>query len=214
MNRKIAIFLFVLVLGVHGSKAQEMGAPSSSAGYIFDSFFAFAWEVGTPTGDNKFVDDFSFAGGTIEYRRMLSNGHLSIGMDISWNSYKEYLPYSTFHLNSGTDVTTDLYKFNYTLPMAVTLHHYFSNNGKIIPYAGLGVGALYCRPSLYFNIYELYEENWGFLVRPELGLLIRSDGDVGLLIGTRYSMSTNQETGFKIDNLQALSFQLGLAWTY
>jgi hypothetical protein len=83
---------------------------SHAGGYIFDNYFAFAWEVGMPTGDNKFLSDFSFAGGTIEYRHMMSS-HLSIGMDVSWNSYKEYFPYKTFKLSNNTDVTTDLYKF-------------------------------------------------------------------------------------------------------
>ena len=213
MNRKLLVFLLVLVLGAGASNAQEMGAKSSSSGFIFDQFFTFAWDVSMPTGDNKFLEDVSFAGGKMEYRKMVGN-HLSVGLDLTWNSYKEYFTYQSFHVNSTTDVTTDLYKFNYTLPMAVTIHNYFGNNGKVIPFAGLGVGALYCKPSLFFNIYEIYEENWGFLVRPEVGVLIKTDGDLGILLGARYSMSTNKESSFKIDNLQSLDFQLGLAWTY
>lgn len=216
MYRKLYILLIAAVCGTTSAQAQEPSGtinPSSSS-FIFDNFFFFAWDVTTPTGE-KYVDDFSFAGGTIGYRKMMDN-NWSIGLDLSWNSYAEYLPYQTFHLNSQADITTDLYKYNYTLPMAVTLHNYFPVNGSFIPYAGLGVGAVYCRPSLFFNIYELYEENWGFLVRPEIGALIKFDpaGTAGLLVGVRYSYSTNQEEGFRIDDLQALGFNLGLCWSY
>ena len=142
--------------------------------------------------------------------------NLSIGLDLSWNSYYEYKSYQTYHVDANTDVTTDLYKYLYTLPMAVTAHYYFDTDGIFKPYIGLGMGAVYSSPRLYFNIYELDEENWGFLMRPEIGTIIKFDrtADMGILVGARYSMSTNQEPTFRIENLQAIGFQLGLVWTY
>ena len=213
MYRKLFILLLISCLAAPAARAQDP-APSHSPLFIFDNFFFFAWEPSMATGE-RYVDDFSLAGGTIGFRKMMKN-NFSIGLDLSWNSYYEYKPYQTYHLSGNTDVTTDLYKYNYTLPMAVTLHNYFPTNGKFVPFAGIGVGAVYCRPSLFFNIYELYEENWGFLVRPELGAIYKFDaaGTTGLFIGARYSYSTNKEEAFRISNLQALSFQLGLSWSY
>jgi hypothetical protein len=109
-----------------------------------------------------------------------------------------------------------LYRFNYTLPLALTVHKYFPMKGVIMPFIGIGVGTTYNRPSLFFNIYELYDENWGFLVRPEVGAIIKPerDGTVGIFIGARYSVSTNQEPDFKIDNLKSMDFMLGLCWNW
>src|SRR4030095_13994850 len=127
MYRKLYLFLFAAVFAANTASAQEP-APSYSPSFIFDNFFAFAWDVSTPTGE-KYVDDFSFAGGSVTYRKMLKN-KFSVGLDLTWNSYYEYKPFQTFHLNNNTDVTTDLYKYNYTLPMAVTLHNYFPVSGS------------------------------------------------------------------------------------
>jgi hypothetical protein len=213
MIRKIYTLVLIMVLGSFASKAQQGGSSVSSA---FDNFFTFAWDVNIPTG-TKFVDATSWAGGKLEYRKMLANvDNVSVGLDMSWNSYFEYKNYQTYHYNDRTDITTDLYKYNYTLPLALTIHKYFPNNSIFIPYGGIGIGATYSRPSLIFNIYEIYEDNWGFLLRPELGTIIKFDhtSDMGILLGARYSYSMNKEEAFHIDGLESIGFQLGLVWLY
>jgi opacity protein-like surface antigen len=208
MNRKILTIILVILLGSNKIYSQV------EAGRTFDNFFTFAWDVNIPMGD-KYVDAVSYAGAKMEYRAMISS-NVSIGLDLSWNSYYEYQPYQTYHVDANTDITTDLYKYNYTLPIAVTAHYYFQNGGIFLPYVGLGMGAVYSTPRLYFNIYEINQENWGFLLRPEIGTVIKFDpaGDMGILVGARYSMSSNSEPTFRIENLQAIGFQLGLVWLY
>lgn len=207
MSRTLFSLLLVALLGSKATFAQSDKA--------FDEFFTFGWDVNIPMGD-KFVDATSYAGGKMEFRKMVKH-NLSIGLDLSWNSYYEYQPYQTYRVNESTDITTDLYRYNYTLPMAITGHYYFDTNSRIFqPYAGLGLGAVYAEQKLYVNIYELSGDNWGFLARPEIGTIIRfhQDSDMGLLLGARYSYSTNSNDSFKIDNLQALGFNLGFVWTY
>jgi hypothetical protein len=210
MNRIILSTFLLIFLG-----AKTMSAQSNSfVERAFDDFFTFAWDVNIPMGD-KFVDKISYAGAKMEYRKMIDQ-NFSLGFDLSWNSYYELVPSKTYHLNETTDITTDLYRYNYTLPMAVTANYYLNSSSIVKPYVGLGMGALYSTPKLYFNIYEIDEENWGFLVRPELGAIIKFDqaADIGILLAARYSMSTNEETSFRIENLQALGFQLGFVWLY
>jgi len=206
MYRKIFSLLIISFLGILNVNAQ--------GGHGFDNLFTFAWDITIPMGD-KFVDHTSLAGGKIEYRKMIDH-NFSLGLDVSWNSNDEYVSTSTYHLDENTDVTTDLYKYLYTLPLAVTAHYYFNGSGIFQPYAGLGVGALYSTPRLYFNIYQFEEENWGFLLRPEVGTVIKFDpaSEMGALVAARYSISTNQEPKLRIDNLQSLGFQVGLVWLY
>ena len=66
---------------------------------------------------------------------------------------------------------------------------------------------------MYFNIYNLHETNWGFLVKPEAGVLLKfgENSRSGIVFGIRYNYATNRQPDFKIDNIQTLSFQLGLA---
>jgi hypothetical protein len=215
MYRKIFSIIIIVLLGSKAINAQDSPPSSSASGPAFDNFFTFDWEISLPMGD-KFADAVSLAGANMEFRKMVNN-NMSLGLSLSWNSYYEYKPYQPYHVNGSTDVTTDLYKYNYTLPMALNWHYYFNSNGGIFqPYAGLGLGAVYATPRLYFNIYEISPEDWGFLVRSELGTMIKFDrsADVGVHLAVRYSYSTNSEDVFNIKNMQALSFQVGIAWLY
>ena len=205
MYRTICSVLLVMLIGGKTLQAQNTH---------FDQLFTFAWDVNIPMGD-KYVEDVSYAGGKLEFQKMV-NENWAVGIDVSWNSYYTYKYYQTYHLNGGTDITTDLFKYNYTLPLALTAKYYFPSGGLIQPFAGVGLGATFSAPKLYANIYEFHDENWGFLVRPEVGAIIKfqHDSDMGILLGARYSYSTNSADFFHIDNLQALGFQLGLIWTY
>ena len=205
---KMKRFIYSAILAVFlGNAAFAQDKP-------FDQLLTFGWDVNIPMGD-KYVDEVSFAGGKFEFRKMIDD-RMSLGIDISWNSYYEYVPYQTFHINTSTDASTDGFKYNYTLPLTLTYHYYWPTAGIFIPYAGLGMGAMYAQPKLYFNIYEINEENWGFLIRPEVGTVIKFNpaSDVGLMLGARYSVSTNEEPIFRISNLQALGFNLGFVWLY
>lgn len=207
MNRKLISIFLVTLLGCNVTFAQSDKA--------FDQFFTFAWDVNLPMGDHP-IESTSFSGGKMEFRKMVTH-NISVGLDLSWNSYYDYKPYQTYKVNETTDITSDLYKFVYTLPMSITSHYYFENYGGIFqPYAGLGLGAVYSEQDVFVNIYDINADNWGFLVRPEIGTIIRfqRDSDMGLMLGARYSYSTNSNTTFKFDNLQALGFQLGFVWMY
>jgi hypothetical protein len=207
MNRYILTFLLTALIGSKTVSAQD--------GTGFDQLVTIGWDVNIPLGD-KWVDETSWAGGKFEFRKMIDE-QFSLGFDFSWNSYYALKPYQTYHLDANTDVTTDLYKYLYTLPVAVTADYYFQTGSPIFtPYVGLGMGATYSQPKLYFNIYEIDQENWGFLMRPEIGTIIRfhPGGDVGLMLSARYSYSTNQEPIFNISDLRALGFQLGFVWLY
>ena len=155
MIRKIYISLFIILLGSNISKAQEL--IRSAGDNAFDQMFSGSWDVNIPTGNN-FVDATSWAGGRIEFRKMLKN-NISVGTDISWNSYFEYKSSQTYSVNANTDITTDLYKYNYTLPLALLVHKYFPSSGILIPYAGFGIGATYSEPRLIFNISMSIELN-------------------------------------------------------
>jgi hypothetical protein len=202
--RYIITVFFAAIIGINKSNAQS-----------FDQLMTFGWDVNIPMGSDKWVDDVSWAGAKFEFRKMIDE-KMSLGFDLSWNSYYTYVPYQTIHVNSTTDASTDAFKYLYTLPMAITADWYFDSHGIFIPYVGLGMGAMYAQPKLYFNIYEINQECWGFLLRPEVGTIIKFDptGDVGLMLGARYSMSTNEENSFKFSSLKSLGFNLGFVWLY
>jgi len=170
---------------------------------------AVAWDVNFPL-DNKFVNATSFKGFKFETRRMVTP-NMSVGFEAGSNVYDQYLPRKTYQIQDGA-ITTDLYTYVYTLPLALNVHHYFNVSKMVIPYAGLAMGATYSQQKIYYNTYVSQDENWGFLIRPELGALVKFHEGMALLVGARYSYSTNTQSTFHINGIQSFGLQLGLVF--
>jgi outer membrane protein W len=140
-----------------------------------------------------------------------------VGADFGWAVYKQCIPTTTY--NFGTQsVTTDLYDYAYNYSLSVNLDYYFLPMEKMIaPYAGLGIGVAYDKFAQYYNIYGTKGTSWGFLVRPEAGVLIgfKENSSWRIKAAAHYDYSTNTSTDFDYKNFMSIGFQVGLvkmAW--
>lgn len=185
---------------------------SAESGFVTRSLFSIGWDINTPLNNKDFVSETSTYGSKIESRRFIRN-NISIGAELSWCSLYEYTPVQTYQIENGA-VTTDLFKYMYNVPFVVNSHYYLMPDKLVMPYVGLGLGAMYSEQDLYLNIHELSGSNWGFIVRPEAGAIVKfgSESNVAAMIGVRYNYATNHESAFNIRNIQTLGFQLGIAF--
>lgn len=179
-----------------------------------DNMVALSWEVSFPT-NNDFLKETSWAGGRIEFRHFLKP-NFSIGLGLSWNAFDEYIPTKTYkNIGGNTAVTTDMVRQIYTVPMTALAHYYFTvSNKNIKPYAGLGLGAQYAEQNAFFNVYEVGDNNWGFVVRPEIGSLFRIGSNAHILFAGSYNISTNKNDAFDISSLKQFALNLGIAWGF
>ncbi len=201
---------FMAILTAHTSKAQDM-TPMSSGGGKLVNMYGLSWEISVPT-NSEFLDKTSLAGGKFEYRHFLAGKPISFGVSIGWNSYEQYIPTQTISYDNGTKaITTDMDRNIYTVPVAALAHYYFNWGKPVLPYIGVGIGAQYAEQTIYYNIFETDEYNWGFLVRPELGVLIRPKmRNWGILANAGWSYATNKNDLFDINSLKNFSFNIGL----
>lgn len=204
MKNKLHILLFLsFIFTTSVTRAQS--------GFLPSSFVAIGWDINTPLNNTEFISNTSAAGLSVQARYFV-NEHLSVGGEIAWSSLYEYAPRETYTFENGA-VTTDLYKFNYLLPISANVHYYFKPDSKVSPYIGLGVGAMYSQQDFYFNVYNLSFVKWGYLVKPEVGALIKfGDSNMGAMVGVRYNYGTNREPKLNFDNIQTLGFNLGLVF--
>jgi hypothetical protein len=66
---------------------------------------------------------------------------------------------------------------------------------------------------MYYNNFVSEDKNWGFLVRPEVGAIIKFQDQWGALIGASYAYSTNKNPSLGIKNLGDVNFQIGLVFS-
>jgi len=200
--KKFIILTTIICLGSFATTYAQKGS----------SFFGLSWEVAKPS-NNPYLSKTSWAGGRIEYRHMIKST-LSLGIGMSWNSFDEYVGSKTYTgNNTGSAVTTDMVRQIYTLPITALIHYYpHTNNKNIKPYVGIGLGAQYAEQNSYFNIYQVSNNTWGFVMRPEVGANFMIASELSIMAGIHYQWASNKNEGLGMNSLSQFGFNLGLGW--
>ncbi|MGX5820359.1 outer membrane beta-barrel protein [Chitinophaga lutea] len=207
-----ALLLLTLGAAAQSYSTFESSRPKSQQ---WRNLWALSWEISVPSS-NDFISSTSLAGGRFDYRYFLPGKPVSFGVALSWNSYEQYVPTRTVKYNSGESaITTDFNNVLYTVPVTATAHYYFNYGRMAMPYIGVGIGAQYAESDIYYNIFLDEETNWGFCVRPEIGLLV-SPGmkNWGILANVGYNFATNKIDLTGQDNLKSVNFNIGLFLTH
>ena len=170
------------------------------------------WNVSKPLSNTSWVDGVGVASGKLGYRGFI-RPNFSAGLDLGWANYDQYEPRSTKQNPSGA-ITTDYFHYIYNYSGVISGQYYFKeeDEDRFFPYAGLGLGANTNEYVLYYNIYEDTERAWGFLARPEIGLLFRftERSSLGIMAAIHYDYSTNKSEKFNYNHFSAVGFQIGL----
>ena len=198
--KKIAIVIFLIF--------------ASIAGIAQDKYFYINLDVNTPLSNTDWISSTSARGLRAGYRVFL-NEKFSAGLDISWSAFDQYLPTQTIENGNGA-ITTDYFKYIYSYSVAASGQYNFKvgDGETLIPYAGLGLGAMNNEYVLYYNIYKDTERSWGFLARPEAGLLVKIGRrrSIGAMAAVHYDYATNQSEKFNYNRFSALGFQIGVVF--
>ncbi|RAJ06592.1 outer membrane protein with beta-barrel domain [Chitinophaga skermanii] len=212
--KKTFLIAAVALFSWGAASAQEYTSNLNPRTSGLNNMFGLSWEIAIPT-NNDFLDKTSLRGGKVEYRHFLPGKPISFGASLGWQSYEQYIPTQTITYDNGNKaITTDMDRVIYTVPIAAIGHYYFNYGKTAMPYLGVGVGAQYSEQTIYYNIFETNENTWGFLVRPEIGVLIRpGQANWGILAGASYSFATNKNSLFDQSNLKNVSFNIGLFLT-
>jgi outer membrane protein W len=96
--------------------------------------------------------------------------------------------------------------------MTVIAHYYFKTSGHMLqPYIGAGLGAQYTEMHAYYNIYVSTDNNWAFVVRPELGTFISfGQSPTKGMVSIGYNVAYNNSDALNIDHIKQFTLNVGL----
>jgi hypothetical protein len=185
-----------------------------TSSFAQDNYFYFSWDINVPLANKDWIAKTSPRGAKVGYRHFIGdNRKFSAGVDVNWAYFQEYKPTQTFQ-NPGGAITTDYFNEIFDMGITASGQYYFEVGDRehLFPYAGLGLGASRNDYSVYYNIYEDQESNYGFLARPEVGVLLRISPrrKIGLMAAVHYDFSTAKSDEYDYSIFSTLGFQLGI----
>ncbi len=179
-----------------------------------ENYFYINWNGNVPLSSKEYIDNTSGRGLKIGYRAFFGrNRRFSAGADLNWGQYDQYKPKETFQNESGA-ITTDYFNYIYSYGLTASSQYYFplGEKERFFPYVGLGLGVNRNEYTVYYNIYTDTDDAFGFLARPEAGILVRigERRRMGIMAAVHYDFSTNKSDTFDYDNFSTVGFQLGI----
>jgi hypothetical protein len=176
-----------------------------------DDYFYVSLDVNKPMTNTDWVGDMSARGIKAGFRKNIAE-QFSAGLDFSSAAFDRYNPRETFQ-NTGGAITTDYFNYLYSYAATGVAQYTFKvgDGNSVLPYVGLGLGAKYNEYVVYYNIYTDRDKSWGFLARPEAGIVLQRR-NIGAIAAVHYDFSTNASEMFEYNNFSAIGFQVGIVF--
>jgi hypothetical protein len=178
-----------------------------------ENYFYLNLDINTPLANTDWVSKTSGRGGKAGYRFMIGESRFSAGVDFAWAYFEEYAPTETFQNGNGA-ITTDYFKKlnQYSFAASGQYNWELGEQGLFFPYAGIGLGALHNQYIMAYNIYEDSDKGWGFLARPEAGILARfgKRRSMGAMAAVHFDYATNKSDDYNYSSYSAVGFQIGI----
>jgi hypothetical protein len=174
-----------------------------------NSLVSWQYSIGFGTGDlHDYISSASFRGVTFNYQRFV-RPDLSTGLEFGWNVFYQEKPFGTY-TRGDFDYSGKQYRYSNNFPMLATINYYLRRDEAINPFAGLGIGTMYSIKYMDMGSYGFTSDAWPFVLKPELGIIYKTDG-------ASISLSSKYYYGFKTSDLPAQSYitiNLGLVLNY
>jgi len=168
------------------------------------------YSVGVPTGAlGDHTAGMSWRGVTFEWQKFI-NPDVSVGINLAYSVYYDDLGFGSYTIDNAT-LSGHQYRYNNLFPMAVNGQYHFNSAGMntLKPYIGLGIGTIYDLRNTDMGMWTIEENNWHFMVSPEVGLIYDLNMATGIKFSVRY------DNAFKISDADAfgnLNLNLGFVF--
>jgi len=176
-----------------------------------NGFVSFNYSISTALGSaNSFIDNTSFRGFNFDYRRRISD-NVSAGLLLGWTHFYQKLDRDIYPAPGNPDVLVSAVQSRILSALPITLqgHYYFTNDTRIDPYVGFGMGAYRVEYEKWWGAIKDRDDQWKFGLNVQLGTTVPITKDyVGFNFGLVYHWIPYEYN--EIDGLQYLNLNLGL----
>lgn len=160
---------------------------------------AIQYSIGFGTGNlHDYISPASFRGFTFDYRHLVQP-NVGVGIDIGWNVFYDELPDDVYEYRNLT-FSGKQWRYRNQFPMLAAADYYLNAGSQVSPFAGLGIGTMYTLQNTDMSAYTFETDAWHFVLRPEIGVLIKAAPGVGMMLTAKYYY------GFKAGDLSSQAY--------
>ena len=169
---KKALYILILIGVTTSAMAQS-------------SFMSWQYSMGFGAGDqHDYIGKASFRGITYNYSKLVNDG-VGVGLEIGWNAFYEKKDFDTY-TRGNFDLSGKQYRYSNHVPLLFTVGYYAHPEENIIPFINVGIGTMYSERRVTMGGYDIYQDAWPFTVKPEVGVILNSNGHALALSGKYY----------------------------
>lgn len=176
-----------------------------------DWFGVATYQISIPVDDTQlFVDEVSFRGAGIDFRKTLTGGTVA-SLSMAWNVFHERAG-GVYELESGAISGTQDRYIN-SFPIMFGVHQYFGSRRKTRAYVGLNAGGYLLIQTFRLGVTEFEEDTWEWGVSPEVGVVFPLQTGAWFVVNAHYHWSPTPETLAGNDiSLTYYQLNVGFMW--
>lgn len=146
---------------------------------------SFQYSIGFGAGNmHDYISAASFRGFTFDYRTEVKS-NMAVGLDLGWNVFYDEMPDAVYEYKNITYAGKQ-WRYSNHFPILAAVDYYVVKEGRIIPYAGFGMGTMYSLQNTDMGTWTFEKDAWHFAIRPEIGLLYETAPGTGFNIVGKY----------------------------
>lgn len=176
----------------------------AQSSHRYTQVYSFNWQSSLPVGESAaFIPNMCLNGADFNFTYFVTD-HIGVGVDFAWNLNSKQTPPQVYPINDNAAIYAAVYKTVQNIPMKTQFKYLFNPYSFVKVYASAGLGATSYVVNTQIQEYQFSDSSWGFLMSPEVGILVPFGKDVhwGANAAVGYNWATNKA--------QNLYFNLGI----
>ncbi len=159
----------------------------------YQQVYSVTWNTYQPIGTTSdFISQYSLNGLDLSYTYYFSN-NMGVGLDIAWNFNNKAIAPQVIKPNDNIAIYAAQFRQVQTVPVKAQFKYMITPESPVRLYVAAGIGALNYAYQTEVQEFVLWDNTWGFLVSPEVGMLVPfgRDAQWGLNLHVGYNYGTN-----------------------
>ena len=210
--KKILIIAILFFGGIFTANAQ------------YNSFWSFNWQMSQGSGDmGEYINEFSPRGFEIEGKYFVSP-QIAFGGKVAWSSVYEQKARDTYKYDENSSVNSLQRRYLYSMPIMVNASWFpmeYDNENMFFPYISVGAGTIWTQQETDNGLYYTSNEQWSWVVNPEVGAIIKIGNAFGLNLKAGYTYGTFDSLKGSVDgklptieNYGMMNYSIGFTFMY